>query len=461
MNFDLDQYLNQSGKQQAEAVAGRSGNIDGQDTKSGLCNGCDLLLPEGPDPASDSERHPVIVTIPTPSTAFGKYAALDDAAHDSTTVLTELNDILDLASRAVPASGKSPSCTPGESFNNMVEIQPTTTSDSASVIALNACDGRVTIANKNTGVVGLSATLSNSMAELELGQEDIGPSKGKDGQISVRSQAGLSVALIDSNRIALLPQKDYKKRYIVADVTKPSLSIGRGAERSVSMESGPERDAVYIGSQSLGPRPIEIVNTDGYRYLRMRPPSAGGGLRLGCGDIGCALEMFSASGMILSGDRLVFYNQDGSDVVTIDGKAGDIVLNGGDFAELFYSKAPLPPGSVVAYSRGGVVLASKRTAKRAVGVVAGAGGLRPGVTLRGETVANGCPTVPVSVAGRVYCRANLEGGVLRCGDLVTSSGRPGEVMRAGDRTDRASIIGKALGPIRKKDGLVLAMLKSC
>jgi hypothetical protein len=461
MKFDLDQYLNHSGKQQAEAGASRSGNIDGQDTNSGLCNECNLLLHEEPDPASDSERHPVIVTIPAPSTAFGEYAALDDTGYDPAIVVKELNDILGLASRSEPVSGDLPSCTLGESFDNIVKVQSTTNSDRATVITLNACDGRVTIADKETGVVGLSAHMSSSKAELELGQESIDQSKGKNGHISVRSQAGLSVALIDSNRFALVPQGDYQKRYVVADVTTPSLSIGRGAERNVSIESGIDRDAVSLGRQSSGHRPIELVSKIDYRYLKMRYPSGSMGLVLGCGDLGCALNMYGAGGMSLSKDKLVFYNQDGSDVVTIDGKAGDIVLNGGDFAELFYSKTPLPPGSVVAYSRGGVVLASKRTAKRAVGVVAGAGGLRPGVTLRGETVEKGGLTVAVSVAGRVYCRANLDGGVIRCGDLVTSSGRPGEVMRAGDRTDRASIVGKALGPMRKKDGLVLAMLKSC
>ena len=120
-----------------------------------------------------------------------------------------------------------------------------------------------------------------------------------------------------------------------------------------------------------------------------------------------------------------------------------------------------PVGSVLVVSErqvGAVELSDEPYDRRVVGVVSGAGGVRPGLELGQVGVLEG--DTKVALTGRVYVRCTTENGAVRPGDLLTTASRAGHAMRASD-PERAfgSVIGKALsGHAGDEPGLVLVLV---
>lgn len=94
---------------------------------------------------------------------------------------------------------------------------------------------------------------------------------------------------------------------------------------------------------------------------------------------------------------------------------------------------------------------------RVAGVVSGAGGVKPGLTLHQDGVIEG--DARIAIAGRVYVKAEANSASIRPGDLLTTSALPGHAMKASDR-DRAygAVIGKAMTGLDKGTGLVLVLV---
>jgi hypothetical protein len=117
-----------------------------------------------------------------------------------------------------------------------------------------------------------------------------------------------------------------------------------------------------------------------------------------------------------------------------------------DFAEIFElaTREGVEPGTVLSAGReDGLAPSSSPYDAAVVGVVSGAGGLRPGLVLGGRE--DGTNDLPVALSGTVYVRVSAEGGALNPGDLLVTSSVPGLAMRADDQ-QRAfgAVIGKAL-----------------
>jgi hypothetical protein len=117
-----------------------------------------------------------------------------------------------------------------------------------------------------------------------------------------------------------------------------------------------------------------------------------------------------------------------------------------DFAEIFEltTREGVQPGVVLsAASAKGLAPSSRPYDPAVVGVVSGAGGLRPGMVL--GTRIDGTSDLPVALSGTVYVQISGEGGPVGLGDLLVASSRPGVAMRAASR-ERAfgAVIGKAL-----------------
>jgi hypothetical protein len=94
---------------------------------------------------------------------------------------------------------------------------------------------------------------------------------------------------------------------------------------------------------------------------------------------------------------------------------------------------------------------------RVAGIVSGAGGVKPGITLQQDGVLQG--KTLVALAGRVYCRADAGPGSIEPGDLLTTSGVSGHAMKATDRDrSRGAIIGKAMTGLKEGRGLVLVLV---
>lgn len=93
------------------------------------------------------------------------------------------------------------------------------------------------------------------------------------------------------------------------------------------------------------------------------------------------------------------------------------------------------------------------------GIISGAGGVQPGITLRQKgTVADG--TLPIACTGRVWCWCDAgAGGAISPGDLLTTSATPGHAMRVGDYAKaKGAILGKAMSPLQSGKGLVLVLV---
>jgi hypothetical protein len=65
----------------------------------------------------------------------------------------------------------------------------------------------------------------------------------------------------------------------------------------------------------------------------------------------------------------------------------------------------------------------------------------------------------VALSGRVYALADASEGSIQPGDLLTTSNTPGYAMKATDRErSHGAIIGKAMSPLEKGEGLVLVLI---
>ena len=138
------------------------------------------------------------------------------------------------------------------------------------------------------------------------------------------------------------------------------------------------------------------------------------------------------------------------------------IYGGGDLAERFEvgDNAQVEPGTLMVIDEnnpGKLKMSAGAYDSKVAGIVSGAGGVNPGLTLHQEGVMEG--DAVVAIAGRVYVKADASYGAIQPGDLLTTSDTPGHVMKAVDR-DRAqgAVIGKAMTGLDAGTGLVLVLV---
>jgi hypothetical protein len=136
---------------------------------------------------------------------------------------------------------------------------------------------------------------------------------------------------------------------------------------------------------------------------------------------------------------------------------GDVSFPGMDCAEEFAVTCDpsIEPGTLMAIGVDGVLEpCAAAYDRKVVGVVAGAGDLRPGIVMgKGQHGAH--PYKPIALVGRAYCKVDAAWGPVELGDLLTSSPRPGHAMMASDpRRAFGAVIGKAMAPLAHGVGLI-------
>jgi hypothetical protein len=137
------------------------------------------------------------------------------------------------------------------------------------------------------------------------------------------------------------------------------------------------------------------------------------------------------------------------------------IRGGADLAEPFaMSHGDVTPGSVVIIDTKNPGKLRKSAAaydKKVAGIVSGADGIRPGISMIQEDMLEAGENVALS--GRVYVKANTSGGAIEPGDLLTTSDIPGEAMKAADHTRaQGAILGKAMTALPKGEGTVLVLV---
>jgi len=141
-----------------------------------------------------------------------------------------------------------------------------------------------------------------------------------------------------------------------------------------------------------------------------------------------------------------------------------VQITGADFSEKFQvreTKGRREPGMVVAIDAdnpGKLVLSTTAYNRRVAGVLSGAGGINPGMTMgQPGTLADG--DQPVALSGRVYVWADASNGPIAPGDLLTTSKVAGHAMKVTNYGKaQGATIGKAMTALPEGRGLVLTLL---
>lgn len=136
------------------------------------------------------------------------------------------------------------------------------------------------------------------------------------------------------------------------------------------------------------------------------------------------------------------------------------ITGGSDLAERFVVTGNASPGTLLvidAQNPGQLKPSDAAYDTAVVGIVSGANGVQPGLTMHQEGVLEG--DTQVAIAGRVYVLAEADSAPIRPGDLLTTSAIPGHAMKATER-ERAygAVVGKALTRLDSGIGLVLVVV---
>ena len=94
---------------------------------------------------------------------------------------------------------------------------------------------------------------------------------------------------------------------------------------------------------------------------------------------------------------------------------------------------------------------------RVAGIVSGANGVNPGISLSQQGVVEGGKNV--ALTGRVYVQADASNGAIKPGDLLTTSSTPGHAMKVTNHAKaQGAIIGKAMSVLESGRGFVLVLV---
>lgn len=137
------------------------------------------------------------------------------------------------------------------------------------------------------------------------------------------------------------------------------------------------------------------------------------------------------------------------------------IRGGADVAEPFQmSSKEIPKGSVVVIddeNAGQLKLSDRAYDQRVAGIVSGANGINPGLTLQQQNVLEGGQNVALS--GRVYVLADASSSPIKPGDLLTTSDTPGYAMKVTDHAQaQGAILGKAMSALPEGKGMVLVLV---
>ncbi|MDH3892276.1 MAG: hypothetical protein OEV49_14455 [candidate division Zixibacteria bacterium] len=175
-------------------------------------------------------------------------------------------------------------------------------------------------------------------------------------------------------------------------------------------------------------------------------------------------------GVVLGGgvdSKLSVKRADKTTTIELDGATGTTttkileITGGSDLAEPFeMTGGNLLPGAVVVIDEnnpGHTRASTKAYDQRVAGIISGAGGVNPGLTLSQQGVLDGGQLV--ALTGRVYCQATAINGAIKPGDLLTTSDIAGHAMKATDATrSHGTVIGKAMTTLDDGEGLVLVLV---
>lgn len=145
-----------------------------------------------------------------------------------------------------------------------------------------------------------------------------------------------------------------------------------------------------------------------------------------------------------------------------DASVCTLTITGGcDLSEPFQvSSAEAPKGTVMIIDPlkpGQLKISENAYDNRVAGIISGANGINPAISMQQDGLVNGGQNVALS--GRVYAMADASRGAIHPGDLLTTSSTPGHCMRVADHARaQGAIIGKAMSSLENGKGMVLVLV---
>jgi hypothetical protein len=178
---------------------------------------------------------------------------------------------------------------------------------------------------------------------------------------------------------------------------------------------------------------------------------------IGGDGIGNEVQIGSLSDSVT---QVAFYNATTGEYMHAQVKT--LTIRGGsDLAEPFPIKEEaIEKGSVVVIDEehpGRLKRSTRAYDQRVAGIVTGANGVNPGISLKQDgLLAQG---ENVALSGRVYVRADATYGSIAPGDLLTTSDTPGHAMKVTEHSRaHGAILGKAMGALTQGTGMVLVLV---
>jgi len=166
----------------------------------------------------------------------------------------------------------------------------------------------------------------------------------------------------------------------------------------------------------------------------------------------------------LRGDATLWANATIGGDATVLGNASvcTLAIRGGcDLAEPFpMAQEQIEKGAVVVIDEehpGQLARSTRAYDTRVAGIVSGANGIRPGISLKQEGVLDQGENV--ALTGRVYVQADAAYGAIKPGDLLTTSDTPGHAMKVTDHARaQGAVLGKAMSVLDVGKGMVLVLV---
>jgi len=292
--------------------------------------------------------------------------------------------------------------------------------------------------------------IGNSGNALQFGVDVAGSNGGRTKIRAVGTSPLMNLALGDNTVLSL--QSEYMNYYALGS-KKASFWGGDGDDLGGQL-------FMYGLSSS-----VSTVELDGHN-------GSGGsvGVRQSSGTASASISATSSGGLIQCRDAA------GIVTVTIDGQYSDgngrvrtevlEITGGSDLSEQFKVSAAgrmgeLEPGLVVSIdpqNPGELQVCRTAYDRKVVGVISGAGGVRPGMLMGQKgSVADG--DQPIALTGRVYVQADAINGAIEPGDLLTTSEIAGHAMKVSDHSRaNGAILGKAMTGLADGRGLVLILV---
>jgi hypothetical protein len=141
-------------------------------------------------------------------------------------------------------------------------------------------------------------------------------------------------------------------------------------------------------------------------------------------------------------------------------------ITGADLSEQYtvrseHSGMSPSPGKVVSIdprNPGDMVVSHTAYDRKVAGIISGAGDISIGM-LMGKEDQGFDSKNPVALTGRVYCLADASNGIIKPGDLLTTSNVPGHAMKVSNyERAQGAILGKAMSSLEEERGLVLVLV---